>query len=137
MTFDRQYLICGLIYALAGMGLGIVMAKTANVAQHVTHAHILLVGFAVSLIYAIIHKLWLANANHRLALVQFYAHQTGSLVMFAGLFLFYGGHVPEPQVGPVLGLASFAVLTGAVLMLVMVLMSGRQPHPHNAIHEIR
>lgn len=127
MNLDRKYLICGLVYALAGMGLGIFMAKTANIGQHVTHAHILLVGFAVSLIYAIIHKLWLAGINQRLALVQFFSHQVGALVMFVGLFLLYGGFMPEPRIGPALGLASFLVLAGAVLMLMMVVMAGRKP----------
>ncbi|MDX1635220.1 MAG: hypothetical protein R3280_11310 [Marinobacter sp.] len=129
MTLDRKYLICGLVYALAGMGLGIFMAKTANIGQHVTHAHIMLVGFAVSLIYAIIYKLWLVNANRRLAVLQFFTHQVGSLVMFVGLFLLYGGYMPEAQIGPVLGLASFAVLTGVVLILAMVVTAGKVPNP--------
>lgn len=120
MSFDRKYLMWGLIYAAAGMGLGVVMGATHDHGQHVTHAHILLVGFVVSLIYAVIHKLWLAGATPRYAQAQFVVHQAGALTMFAALLLLFGGLVPPEQLDPILALASVTVLLGALLMLVMV-----------------
>lgn len=76
------------------------MAASHNHAQQVTHAHILLVGFVVSFIYAVIHKLWLGEQAPRLARVQLITHQAGALTMFAGLFLLYGGIVPAEQLNP-------------------------------------
>jgi hypothetical protein len=77
MSFDRKYLVWGLTYAVAGMALGVFMGATHDHAQHVTHAHILLVGFVASLIYAVIHKLWLAEKTPRFAQAQFIVHQAG------------------------------------------------------------
>jgi hypothetical protein len=41
------------------------------------------------------------------------------------LFLLYGGILPEPILGPILGIASAGVLLGTLLMLYMVLRVGR------------
>lgn len=120
MSFDRKYLVWGLLYAVAGMALGVVMGATHDHGQHVTHAHILLVGFVVSLIYAVIHKLWLAGPAPRHAQAQFVVHQAGALTMFVGLLLLFGGLVPPEQLDPILALASVTVLLGALMMLLMV-----------------
>lgn len=121
MGLDRHYLVWGLAYAAAGMGLGIFMAATHDHGQHITHAHINLVGFVVSLIYGVIHKLWLGAEKSRLAMAQFIVHQAGAVTMLFGLFLLYGDVVPEARIEPVLSLATITVLSGALLMLFMVL----------------
>lgn len=121
MSFDRKYLMWALSYAAAGMGLGIFMAASHNHAQHVTHAHILLVGFVASLIYGVIHKLWLGEKTPGLAKTQFIVHQAGAVTMFVGLLLLYGNVVPEAQLDPILATASITVLSGTLLMLFMVL----------------
>ena len=121
MSFDRKYLVWALSYVAVGMGLGIFMAASHNHAQHVTHAHILLVGFVVSLIYAVIHKLWLGEKPPSLAKIQFIVHQAGAVTMFSGLFLLFGNIVPEAQLDAVLAIASITVFTAALLMIVMVL----------------
>lgn len=123
-SFDRQYLIWALCYAAAGMALGIYMGMSGNHGEFVTHAHVMLVGFVTSLIYAVIHRLWLSAPSRALATTQFVLHQAGALAMFAGLFLIYGHAASEDRVGPLLGLASFAVILGMLLMLVMVLKAG-------------
>jgi len=124
-SLDRTYLIWALGYAAAGMALGIYMASSRNHGQFVTHAHILLVGFVTSLVYAVIHRLWLSAPPRRLAVIQFILHQAGCLAMFSGLLLLYGHAASEEQVGPLLGPATIAVMLGVLLMLVMVLMAGR------------
>jgi hypothetical protein len=123
MTLDRKFLLCGFAYAIAGMGLGIYMAASHDHALFVAHAHILLVGFVVSFIYALIHKLWIVGAGGRVAGFQFYLHQLAALAMVVGLVLLYGGTVPEATVGPLLGLASVGVLIAVLLMAWMVLRS--------------
>jgi len=123
-SFDRAYLIWALSYAAAGMGLGIFMAASGNHGQFVTHAHILLVGFVTSLIYAVIHKLWLPAPPRMLATIQFILHQAGCLAMFAGLLLLYGRVAADDQLSPLLGSAAVAVILGMLLMLVMVVRSG-------------
>jgi hypothetical protein len=123
-SFDRAYLIWALSYAAAGMGLGIFMGISGNHGQLVTHAHILLVGFVTSLIYAVIHKLWLPAPPRMLATVQFILHQAGSLAMFSGLLLLFGRVATDDQLSPLLGSAAIAVILGMLAMLAMVVRSG-------------
>jgi hypothetical protein len=123
MTLDRRFLLCGFAYAIAGMGLGIYMAASHNHALFVAHAHILLVGFVVCFIYALVHKLWIVGARARLAVFQFYLHQLATLVMTVGLVLLYAGLFPESTLGPLLGPASVGVLIAALLMAWLVLRS--------------
>jgi hypothetical protein len=126
-SFDRSYLIWGLCYAVAGMALGIYMGESGNHGQFVTHAHIMLVGFVTSLIYAVIYRLWLPAPPRVLATIQFIAHQLGSLLMFASLLLLYGRTFSEEQIGPVIGPATLAIVLGVVMMLVMLLRAGGAP----------
>jgi hypothetical protein len=121
MSFDRKYLMFSLAYVALGMSLGVYMGASQDHGQLITHAHILLVGFVVSFIYALIHKLWLREPGRGLANAQFLLHQLGAAVMVAGLFLLYGRFMPESAVGPILGIASVVVLLAALLMIALVM----------------
>src|SRR5690242_18956779 len=70
MDMSRRYLVWSLCYAAIGMGLGIYMAASHNHGQLVTHAHVLLVGFMLSLVYGIIHRLWLEAPRRAVAMTQ-------------------------------------------------------------------
>ena len=122
---DKKFVLTGLGYAIVGMLLGIVMAASKNHLQHVTHAHIMLLGFVVSFIYGLCHKLWLDNTTSRLSVIQFYLHQAGSFVLFVGLFLYYGDFVSIEVVDPVLAIASLIVLAGMILMKILFIQSTR------------
>jgi hypothetical protein len=128
MNLDRKYLVFALAYVAVGMSLGIYMAASQNHGQFVAHAHILLVGFVVSFIYGIIHKLWLNQPNRLVANTQFALHQAASITMFSGLLLLYGGVAPESTLGPILGIASIGVLVGALLMMYMVFKFSAYQH---------
>lgn len=124
MNLDRKFLIWALGYAAAGITLGLYMAASQNHGELVTHAHILLIGFLLSLVYGIIHKLWLGKPPRAVANVQFVVHQAAAVTVSVGLFLLYGGIVPESALSAVLGIASAGVLLGVLLMLYMVVTSG-------------
>jgi hypothetical protein len=120
MKLDRKFLLCSLLYVVLGMCVGIYMAKSKNHGEYVAHAHILLVGFVLSLIYGLIHRLWIDAENRPMAAAQFYLHQLSALVMSIGLLLFYAGLYQE-AIDPILGLASLGVLAGALLMAYLVI----------------
>ncbi|HEY6515461.1 MAG TPA: hypothetical protein VIY50_04915 [Steroidobacteraceae bacterium] len=126
-SFDRAYLIFALAYAAAGMALGIYMGASQNHGQFVTHAHVMLVGFVTSLIYAVIHRLWLTAPSRAVAAIQFTLHQAGSLAMFVGLYLLAGNELAEDHAAPLMIPATLAVILGVLLMLVMVLQAGVRP----------
>jgi hypothetical protein len=121
MNFDRKYLVCALLFAIAGISMGIYMAATDNHGELVAHAHILLVGFVVSFVYGIIHKLWLAQPNPTIANIQFFLHLGAALVLSVGLTLLFGGMAQPERVVPLLIIGSVGVLLGVLMMLYMVL----------------
>ena len=123
---DRKFLMTGLGYAILGMALGIVMAATHDHGQLVTHAHIMLLGFVVSTVYAVCHRLWLPAEVSGLARAQFWIHQFGALSLTVGLFLLYGKFVADTKVEPLLTAGSLAALVGMILMKVMVIRAGKQ-----------
>lgn len=124
---DRSFLLSGMLYGALGMSLGLYMAASHIHVQHVTHAHIMLVGFLLSVIYAIIHKLWLPSGATGLSQWQFVLHHLGTLGMISGLFLMYQGLIPAKTLEPVLALSSIVVLVSLILMGVLVVLSGKQP----------
>ena len=71
----RWHTLCGLALAIAGMGLGIYMAASHDHGQHVTHAHLLLLGFVVSVLYGLIYRIWIPGQDSRLAWLQLALHQ--------------------------------------------------------------
>jgi putative solute:sodium symporter small subunit len=122
---DRKFVLTGLGYAILGLLLGIYMAATRNHGHLVTHAHIMLVGFVVSFIYGLCHKLWLNNSESRLAKILFYIHQVGAATLFVGLFLLYGKFIDIDTIDPILAVSSVIVLTGVILMKVLFIQSGK------------
>jgi len=119
VSLDRRFLVCGLAYAIFGMCVGIYMAASKDHSEFVAHAHILLVGFVVSFLYGLIHKLWVSAETSRAAKLQFYVHQVAILVLSVGLLLFYKGLYQE-QLDPILAVASLGLLAGALLMVYLV-----------------
>lgn len=99
------------------------MAVTNNHAQHVTHAHLLLVGFVVSFIYAVIYRLWLTEPRSPVPMIQTIVHHAGAVGMVTGLFLIYSGRVSMATIEPLMAGSSIAVLTGLLLMLFLTLRS--------------
>ena len=120
---DRKFILTSLGYAIIGLVLGIFMAASKDHGQLVTHAHIMLIGFVVSFIYGLCHKLWLNNITSTLAKPQFYIHQAGTLVVVTGLFLYYGKFGTLETIDPVLAISSIAVLIGMILMKVLFIKS--------------
>ena len=129
MNLGKRFLVWALSYAVVGLALGIYMAASGNHGEIPAHAHILLIGFVINFIYSIIHRLYLLQPNPALAALHFWLHQAASITIAIGLFLVFGGFVPEPTAGPILGIAAFGVLIGVLLMLYMVVRYGAQQAP--------
>lgn len=122
---DRKFILTSLIYAIIGLALGIFMAASKDHGHLVTHAHILLIGFVVSFIYGLCHKLWLNNLISKLSVTQFYVHQVGTLGVVIGLFLYYGNFVSLETIDPYLALFSITVFIGMILMTVLFIRSSK------------
>lgn len=128
MKVEKFHLVIGILYALGGMILGMVMAESGDHTQHVTHAHAMLLGFVVSALYAVFYRLWELKQG-LLALIQFGVHHIGTIIMVIGLYMLYGAMMPEDQIGPILGIASALVVAGMVLMLWFVIRGVKPAEP--------
>ena len=124
MNLDKRYLVWALGFAVVGMVLGIYMAASNNHSELVAHAHILLIGFVVSFIYALIHRLWLHQPARGIANLQFALHQIAALTLAVGLFLIYGSYVAAEKLDRVMAAASLCVLAAMLLMIYMVIKFG-------------
>ena len=124
---DKKFVLTGLGYAIIGLALGIFMAASKDHGQLVTHAHIMLIGFVVSFIYGLCHKLWLINIVSKLSQAQYYIHQVGTLGIVTGLFLYYGKFVSLETIDPFLALSSITVFIGMVLMKILFIKSMKNP----------
>ena len=121
MGVDRKFLLCGLFFAIAGLCLGIYMAASRNHSEMPAHAHIMLVGFVFSFIYATIHRLWLPGMKGKLQSIQFILHELGALLLAVGLLLLFSGHGSEDSLAPLLGTGAICVLLAMLTMTWMVL----------------
>lgn len=122
----RWHLLFGLTFAGLGMVLGIYMAISQNHSEMPAHAHVMLLGFVVSTIYALVYQLWLKATGVRLALVQTALHETGATVLSIGLVLMFGGFATEDSIGPLLGIGSFLALGGVLVMIWQVARIGQE-----------
>ncbi|WP_411359743.1 TonB-dependent receptor [Pseudidiomarina salilacus] len=123
---DRKFLLTAFIYGLLGLLLGIAMAASKNHTQLPTHAHLLLLGFVVSVLYGIFHKVWLDYEGTLLSHIQFWLHQLGVVGISLGLFVLYGGFTARKSIEPLLGGASVITLVAFVLMGWMLLRQARK-----------
>jgi len=129
---DRKFIMAALGYAMLGMMLGIYMAASKDHGHLVTHAHIMLLGFVVSFIYGLCHKLWLNNNNSNLAVAQFYIHQAATLILVTGLFLLYGHFIAGETMDPILAVSSITAFVGMILMFVLFIQS-----KSTVVHSVR
>jgi hypothetical protein len=99
------------------MCLGIYMAISGNHVYGGAHAHINLIGFVLSLLYAFVLRLWVPDVPSRLVSTQCWAHQIGVVFFAVGLFLLLGGHAAPAIMIPVILIGALLVLSAAVMML--------------------
>lgn len=116
----RIHLLLGLVWLIAGMALGEHMGRTGDHAQMPTHAHIMLVGGVLSVLWALLYRAF-ALTQGVIAWVQTVLYQIGALIMVAALYMLYGPMAGDPALGPVLGVSSILVIAGTVLMLLQSL----------------
>lgn len=116
MKPERLHLLVGLLWLLVGMLLGEHMGRSNDHSQMPTHAHIMLLGGVLSVVWAVIYRVF-GLAQGLIAWVQTGLHHIGALIMIPALYLMYGQMAPESQLGPLLGIAAMLVILSVVLML--------------------
>ena len=117
--YAKRHVYLGLAYTIIGMGLGIYMAASKDYSQSPTHAHIMLLGCVLSILYGIIFHLWVGDKLKKWANAQMLTHHIGTLGIVIGLHFLYSGKNIPAFVEPMLGISSVIALTGAILALII------------------
>jgi hypothetical protein len=114
---DRWFLRVAVIYALAGMILGIAMGISEDHTQFPAHAHINLVGWVSMAIYALVYRHYPAAAASPLARLHFWVANAGALLLTIGVYLMLRGN-PALEVVAIVG--SLLTLLGMLLFTAIV-----------------
>ncbi|MBL8908920.1 MAG: hypothetical protein JNM20_19775 [Rhizobiales bacterium] len=108
----RNFFILALAYGIVGMMLGLHMAMSQDHTQMPTHAHIMVLGWLMSAVFAFFYHLFPEIGRSLLARIHFALTAVAGVILLVTLYLFLAGN---PAIEPVLGLASIAFFLGMVL----------------------
>ncbi len=106
MNISRNFLLIGSIYILIGMILGSYMGGSGDRTLAPLHAHMNLLGFVLSVIFALVYRSYPAMAENGLARPHFWLHQSGTLLLLIFLYLVLSETIAEDS--PVVLLAPVA-----------------------------
>tara|TARA_R110002096_G_scaffold80208_5_gene188098 strand:- start:1059 stop:1433 length:375 start_codon:yes stop_codon:yes gene_type:complete len=117
MKVDRLFLVLGLLWFLGGMALGMMMGESGDHGQLPTHAHAMLVGGVLSVLWALIYRSW-SIPQGIVSWVHLVVHHAGAAVMVYALYGLYGGIGDPAQLGPIIGMGGMVVILSVLLMLI-------------------
>ena len=108
----RNFFTLAIAYAICGMVLGLSMAMSNDHTQMPTHAHIMVLGWIMSSVFAFFYHLVPAARTSRLAPVHFWLAAVSGIVLTGGLFLLLGGN---PSIEPLVAIASMVFFASMLL----------------------
>lgn len=114
----RNFFTLAIVYSLIGLTLGLSMAISQDHTQVVTHAHIMVLGWLMSAVFAFFYHLVPAAAASRLASIHFWLSALSSACMLFGLFILFRGN---PSIEPVLAVSSLAFFAATILFAFIAL----------------
>lgn len=113
----KTLLRCAVLYALLGIGLGIVMAASGDFTNKGVHVHLNLVGWVSMAVMALAYQTFPGLVRSRLATAQFWLHNLGLPVMAFGI---YAVMRRLPMAEPIVGTGSIVVALAFVSFAINV-----------------
>ncbi len=117
MSNSKRFVLCGSLYLVLGILLGMYMSASGKHDLAPVHAHINLLGFALMTIFGIIYRLVPETGSSALASTHFWLHLAGTLVLLALLFLLMSGRITEAAMVPLAPISELAILVGILLFV--------------------
>jgi cbb3-type cytochrome oxidase subunit 1 len=114
----RNFFTMAVVYSLVGMTLGLSMAMSHDHSQLPTHAHIMVLGWVMSAVFAFFYHLVPAARSSKLATIHFWLAAVSSVGMLVFLYMLYGGNT---SVEPLLGICAMAYFAATVLFAFIAL----------------
>lgn len=119
----KAFFGAAVLYALAGMVLGIMMGKSGDHSAMPLHAHINLLGWASLALMGAFYGIAGPHASARLAWTVFAVSNVGNLMTLAMLSIIVRG---EPPILAILVPGELLIVAGMALFGVSVLTAGRR-----------
>lgn len=110
------------LYLIAGVALGLHMAKSGNHTMYPVHAHINLLGWVSMALFGLIYRQFPDMGNTALAKAHFWIYNLALPVNMVTLYLYLGGDV---GIEPVLGIASMVLGLSIALFAINVVKNAR------------
>ena len=114
----RHFFTLAIVYALAGMALGLQMSITQDHGEMPTHAHVMVAGWLMSAVFAFFYHLVPAARASRLAPAHFWLCAVSGIGLTGGLYLLLAGH---EAVEPLLAASSLGFYAAMILFAVIAL----------------
>ena len=114
---SERFVRIAVLWFVACVALGVQMGATMNFMDKPAHVHGNLLGWVSCAVFALLHKAWPRLSLSPLARAHFWLHNSGLVVMVAGLLLMVRG---SALAGPLLGVGSTVILVGVVLFAIAV-----------------
>lgn len=120
----RNFFTLAILYALAGMALGLHMSITQDHSQMPVHAHAMVAGWLMSAVFAFFYHLVPAARLSWLAPVHFWLSAISGVTLIVGLYFLLAGH---EAVEPVVAASSMGFYAGMVLFAFIAFTSMHKP----------
>lgn len=114
MNVSRNFLLLSSVFLILGITMGMYMAGSGDHSLALSHAHINLLGFALSAIFALTYKAYPAMASVRLAGAHFWLHLAGAVLLNLMLFLLLAQIITEAAMVPIAPISELLVLLGVL-----------------------
>jgi hypothetical protein len=114
----RNFFTLAVIYALAGMALGLHMSITQDHSEMPVHAHTMVAGWLMSSVFAFFYHLFPAARESRLAQVHFWLTAASGIALLIGLYFLLAGN---PSIEPVVAISSMVFYASMFLFVFIAL----------------
>jgi len=118
MDVLRTFLLLGAAFLFIGPAIGMCMGGSGDHSLAASHAHINLVGFVLSSIFALAYGTLSDMGESRLSALHFWFHLVGAIGLNLTLFLLVSQRISEAAMTQAAPPAEALVLVGALLFLV-------------------
>ena len=114
---SNWFLRIAMLYIIAGVALGIVMAASHDHSMHPVHAHLNLLGWVAMSLFGLFYRAIPAAAESKMAKAHFWIYVPAHFVQMVLLTMLYRGYT---AVEPALGL--FSILVGVAFLCFAVVV---------------
>ena len=114
MNVSRNFMLLGSAFLIIGIAIGMYMGGSGDHSLGLSHAHINLLGFVLSAVFALTYKAYPAMVEGRLASIHFWLHLVGAVAVNLLLFLMLSGIITEAAMVPLAPISELLVLLGVL-----------------------